>query len=118
MFGLPRFINQNTNWRWTYWVIVIWAGVELALLILVRLFRPSRHHCLTLEVQSSWFLKRTPQRLNPVKPEDCGNRLGTTDTIVDWTGMTRVSYGLSRLAVRSHSVRGLSQGALIASHLT
>ncbi|KIO18170.1 hypothetical protein M407DRAFT_246553 [Tulasnella calospora MUT 4182] len=33
--AISGFINQNTHWRWTYWVIVIWAGVELALLVLL-----------------------------------------------------------------------------------
>ncbi|KAG8947528.1 hypothetical protein FRC04_010709 [Tulasnella sp. 424] len=31
--AISGFINQHTHWRWTYWVIVIWAGVELALLV-------------------------------------------------------------------------------------
>lgn len=25
------FINQNTYWRWTYYLVLIWAGVELGL---------------------------------------------------------------------------------------
>lgn len=35
--AISGFINQHTHWRWTYWVIVIWAGVELALLVFVSL---------------------------------------------------------------------------------
>jgi MFS family permease len=27
------FINEHTNWRWTYYVIIIWAAVMLVLLL-------------------------------------------------------------------------------------
>jgi MFS family permease len=27
------FINEHTNWRWTYYLIIIWAAVMLALLL-------------------------------------------------------------------------------------
>jgi MFS family permease len=27
------FINQNTYWRWTYYVVLIWAFVMLVLLL-------------------------------------------------------------------------------------
>jgi multidrug resistance protein len=27
------FINEYTNWRWTYWVMLIWASVMLVLLV-------------------------------------------------------------------------------------
>lgn len=30
---LSGFINQNTNWRWTFWVINIWSAVMLVMLI-------------------------------------------------------------------------------------
>ena len=33
---IAGFINQNISWRWTYYVQVIWAGIEVILLILVR----------------------------------------------------------------------------------
>lgn len=33
---LGGFINQNTYWRWTYRLQIIWVFVELALLLLVR----------------------------------------------------------------------------------
>jgi MFS family permease len=26
------FINQNTSWRWTFYLIIIWAGVEFLIL--------------------------------------------------------------------------------------
>jgi MFS family permease len=28
------FINQNMNWRWAYYVIIIWAAIMMALLLL------------------------------------------------------------------------------------
>lgn len=36
VFGplLSGFINQNTDWRWTFWTINIWSAVMLAILIL------------------------------------------------------------------------------------
>ena len=35
VFGplLSGFINQHTNWRWTFWVINIWSAVMLAILV-------------------------------------------------------------------------------------
>ena len=27
------FINQYTNWRWSFWVLVIWAGVQWMLIL-------------------------------------------------------------------------------------
>ncbi|SNX84327.1 related to multidrug resistant protein [Melanopsichium pennsylvanicum] len=35
VFGplLSGFINQNTNWRWTFWTINIWSSVMLLILI-------------------------------------------------------------------------------------
>lgn len=35
VFGplLSGFINQNTNWRWTFWLINIWSAVMLVILV-------------------------------------------------------------------------------------
>ena len=30
---LSGFINQNTNWRWTYWTLQIWIFVQLLAII-------------------------------------------------------------------------------------
>jgi MFS family permease len=30
---ISGFINQNTYWRWTYYVIIIWAFVMLVLIV-------------------------------------------------------------------------------------
>lgn len=35
------FINQYTNWRWSFWVLLIWTGVQLAL---VSVFVPETYH--------------------------------------------------------------------------
>lgn len=35
---LAGFINQHVYWRWTYHVLTIWFGVELVLIVLVRVF--------------------------------------------------------------------------------
>lgn len=34
---ISGFINQNTNWRWTYYTQIIWTFVELVALVLVRI---------------------------------------------------------------------------------
>jgi len=30
---ISGFINQNTDWRWSYYTIIIWAAVMFALLM-------------------------------------------------------------------------------------
>lgn len=30
---IANFINYNVNWRWTFWVILIWTGVQFLLII-------------------------------------------------------------------------------------
>ncbi|GAA5925312.1 hypothetical protein JCM3775_006420 [Rhodotorula graminis] len=32
---ISGFINQNLDWRWTWWILIIWAALELVLLIVV-----------------------------------------------------------------------------------
>jgi MFS family permease len=32
---IAGFINQHTSWRWTWYVQIIWAFVELVLLVFV-----------------------------------------------------------------------------------
>ncbi|KAG8910828.1 hypothetical protein FRC01_006106, partial [Tulasnella sp. 417] len=53
--AISGFINQNTHWRWTYWVIVIWAGVELALLI----FLVPETYVPTLETRKAKKLRKS-----------------------------------------------------------
>lgn len=35
------FINQYTNWRWTYYVLLIWSAANLAM---IALFVPETYH--------------------------------------------------------------------------
>ena len=35
------FINYHTSWRWSFWVLMIWAGVQLALIVF---FVPETYH--------------------------------------------------------------------------
>lgn len=48
---LGGFINQNTSWRWTYRVQIIWVFVELMALLAVRisshLLLPPRSACVS-----------------------------------------------------------------------
>ncbi|KAG9664130.1 MFS general substrate transporter, partial [Aureobasidium melanogenum] len=30
---IADFINYNTNWRWTFWVLLIWAGIQWLLIV-------------------------------------------------------------------------------------
>ena len=43
---LGGFINQYTDWRWTFYVILIWAGFELVMIIL---FVPETYHPVVLK---------------------------------------------------------------------
>ncbi|KAG8844225.1 hypothetical protein FRB96_003229 [Tulasnella sp. 330] len=52
--AISGFINQNTHWRWTYWTIIIWTSIELALLVL---FVPETHHP-TLERRKAQRLRK------------------------------------------------------------
>ncbi|KIO17712.1 hypothetical protein M407DRAFT_32619 [Tulasnella calospora MUT 4182] len=53
--AVSGFINQDTHWRWTYWVIVIWAGVELALLV----FLVPETYVPTLETRKARKLRKS-----------------------------------------------------------
>lgn len=39
---IAGFINYNVNWRWTYYVLLIWSGVELVLvyIFVVETYKP------------------------------------------------------------------------------
>ncbi|KKF94757.1 putative drug/proton antiporter YHK8 [Ceratocystis platani] len=50
------FINYNTNWRWTYYVLLMWAGV---LLILLALFVPETYHPVLLRRKAARIRKLT-----------------------------------------------------------
>ncbi|KZT61432.1 MFS general substrate transporter [Calocera cornea HHB12733] len=50
------FINQNTNWRWTYYVILMWTVVEIALLVL---FVPETYRLILLKRKAQRLRKKT-----------------------------------------------------------
>lgn len=53
---LAGFINQNTSWRWTYWVIILWSTVEL---VLLALFVPETHGPTILKRKAMKMRKET-----------------------------------------------------------
>ncbi|KAI1366395.1 major facilitator superfamily domain-containing protein [Xylaria arbuscula] len=50
------FINYYTNWRWTYYVIIIWA---FALLVLIFLFAPETYHPIKLREKARRMREET-----------------------------------------------------------
>lgn len=48
------FINYNTDWRWTYYVVIIWAAVEL---VLLYLFCPETFHPQVLRMKAKRLRK-------------------------------------------------------------
>jgi MFS family permease len=42
---IAGFINQNTNWHWTFYVVIIWAAVMLSLILVFvpETFDPQLH---------------------------------------------------------------------------
>lgn len=53
---LGGFINFNTNWRWTYYVLIIWA---FALLVMIILFAPETYHPIILREKARLLRKET-----------------------------------------------------------
>lgn len=50
------FINQYTNWRWTFYVLIIWAG---ATLLLIFLLVPETYHPVLLREKARKLRKET-----------------------------------------------------------
>ncbi|KAK0120190.1 hypothetical protein ONS95_011596 [Cadophora gregata] len=50
------FINQYTTWRWTFYVLLIWAGVDLAM---IMLFVPETYHPILLRNKARKLRKET-----------------------------------------------------------
>lgn len=50
------FINQYTNWRWTFYVTIIWAGIELLAIIF---FVPETYHPVILKRKAMKMRKET-----------------------------------------------------------
>ncbi|KAI1278681.1 major facilitator superfamily domain-containing protein [Xylaria sp. FL0933] len=53
---LGGFINYYTNWRWTYYVLIIWA---FALLVLLFFFAPETYHPIKLREKARKLRKET-----------------------------------------------------------
>ncbi|KAI0106950.1 MFS general substrate transporter [Nemania sp. FL0031] len=53
---LGGFINYYTNWRWTYYVLIIWA---FALLVAIVLFAPETYHPIKLREKARRLRKET-----------------------------------------------------------
>ncbi|KAI1430955.1 major facilitator superfamily domain-containing protein [Xylaria sp. CBS 124048] len=53
---LGGFINFFTNWRWTYYVLIIWAGTILLMLVL---FAPETYHPIILRRKARAMRKET-----------------------------------------------------------
>ncbi len=50
------FINQYANWRWTYYVLLIWSGVNLGM---IALFVPETYHPVILRSKAQKLRKET-----------------------------------------------------------
>ncbi|KAF1972627.1 MFS general substrate transporter [Bimuria novae-zelandiae CBS 107.79] len=50
------FIVQNTTWRWCFYVLIIWSGVQLAL---IALFVPETYHPVLLRKKAMRLRKET-----------------------------------------------------------
>jgi len=50
------FINQYTSWRWTFYVLIIWAGINL---IMIVLFVPETYHPVLLRNKARKLRKDT-----------------------------------------------------------
>jgi MFS family permease len=50
------FINQYTSWRWTFYVLIIWAGVTL---IMILLLVPETYHPVLLREKARKLRKET-----------------------------------------------------------
>ena len=50
------FINQYTNWRWTFYVLIIWSGVTLVMIILLV---PETYHPVLLRNKARTLRKET-----------------------------------------------------------
>ncbi|KAI9696910.1 MAG: hypothetical protein M1820_007985 [Bogoriella megaspora] len=50
------FVNQFADWRWTFYLLLIWAGVELGLLIF---FVPETYHPVLLRKKAAKLRKET-----------------------------------------------------------
>ncbi|KAF2735896.1 MFS general substrate transporter [Polyplosphaeria fusca] len=63
------FIVQNTTWRWCFYVLLIWAGVNVAL---ITLFVPETYHPVLLRKKAICLRKETgnPDWMAPIEKLD------------------------------------------------
>ena len=53
------FINQYANWRWSFYVLLIWAGIQLALIVL---FVPETYHPVVLRQKAHKLREQTGEQ--------------------------------------------------------
>jgi MFS family permease len=53
------FINQYASWRWSFWVLMLWAGVQLMLIILLV---PETYHPVLLRNKARALRKETGEK--------------------------------------------------------
>lgn len=63
------FINQNTSWRWTFWLLIIWSGFILASLYF---FVPETYHPVLLRERAIALREQTgdPRYRAPIEKMD------------------------------------------------
>lgn len=50
------FVNQHTNWRWSFYLLIIWSFVQL---VLIALFVPETYHPVLLRQKASRLRRET-----------------------------------------------------------
>ncbi|KAF2193997.1 benomyl/methotrexate resistance protein [Zopfia rhizophila CBS 207.26] len=60
------FINQYTTWRWSFYVLLVWSGVQLALIVI---FVPETYHPVLLRQKAIRLRKETghPKWIAPIE---------------------------------------------------
>lgn len=73
------FINSNVDWRWTYWVLLIWAVFLLLAIVFVvpETYRKS-HTLPTKKISQLTSVFQTPLSFE-TRPERCAKKPGMND---------------------------------------
>ncbi|KAK4506913.1 hypothetical protein PRZ48_000646 [Zasmidium cellare] len=110
------FINQYTNWRWSFWVLVIWAGIQWTL---IALFVPETYAPVLLRRKAIKLRKETgEQRIEKAGPadDDDGDAplslKGLADVIECVNGTLTASLAVV-CPDRSHEQVRIEDGALV-----
>ena len=56
---LGGYINQYTDWRWTFYVLLLWSGVQLTLIVA---FVPETYHPVILRRKAIAFRTQTGEQ--------------------------------------------------------